>query len=450
MSRPHVVGIAIGDIEMRDEYARSRIVRVSCRPLRSICGAGILCLLIAPTVAHGDDAAQPEPSGDGTPGLRPNRDEFLPVPNVGGNSDTGVQLGVAGSYVRFREGYYPYRFRLDGVISASFKVDSRGLRVVQQYHTVRIDLPQFPMRRVRLDVRADFLRLVDATWFGIGNATTVDPRPVPPDAASANAYIAEHVRMSAGVRIKTDTPFELAFMTHTRYEFPDPYVASKLADDLRSGTVIGGESALLETLSAGIVVDTRDSEFMPRHGIFYQAGMAGTIGAAESVRFGEGSATLTHFASLSRAFILGNRIIGSMKFGNVPYYELQQGGVFDPQYLVGGNGGVRGVRLGRYAGLVKAITNTDLRILPLPRLHVLSWSVLAGATVFFDAGRVWSDYSFHSPEDGSGLGLKYGTGAGVFFQWDEANLFRIDAAYSPDESGRGFPVSFYFQSGFQF
>ena len=165
-------------------------------------------------------------------------------------------------------------------------------------------------------------------------------------------------------------PFDVALYTRGRYLMPDPSPGSKLADDLASGAVIGGKAAYLQTVAAGLMLDTRDDEIMPRRGILYTAGMAGTVGTAESVQFGEGSIALSHYASFGRALIFANRILASMKFGNVPFYELQQGDVFTPKYLVGGNKGVRGVRLGRYAGLAKALVNTELRILPLPRFKV--------------------------------------------------------------------------------
>lgn len=385
-------------------------------------------------------------SSDADGPLPPNRDEFIPVPDVGGNSDIGVELGAAGSYVRFRQDHYPYLFRLDAVVSTSVKHDLRGFRPVQQFHTLRLDAPQFFSPRLRLDSRIDFLRAVDATWFGVGNATTLVPRPAPPDAASAYEYTAEHVRYSALVRIKTNGPFEIALFTHSRYEFPEPYPTSKLSDDLASGAVIGGKPSFLETAAAGCMVDTRDNEIMPRRGIFYQFGVAGTLGTAEHVRFGEASGVTMHFASLARSVIFANRVLASFKVGTVPYYELQQGDVFNPQYLLGGDAGVRGVRLGRYAGLVKAISNTELRFVPIPRFRVLRWRVLAGATVFFDAGRVWSDYDYHPERDGRTLGMKYGVGSGLFFQWDEANLFLVEGAYSNDASGRDLPISFYFES----
>jgi hypothetical protein len=467
---------------MKDDDARSRVGHVAVRPLRSTYDAGgrvrrrsplplglaaVLCIVVAPlaATAHGGGDGSPEPlgpqSGPTAPiatgssleaVLPPNRDEFIPVPDIGGNSDVGLEVGVAASYVRFRENMYPYLFRLDVVGATSFKSDFRGFRAVQQYHTVRLDSPQFLSPRLRFDVRVDFLRAVTATWFGVGNAIAAVPRPPPPDpdAASAYEYIAQHVRLSALFRIKTGTPFDLALLTHTRYEFPDPFPESKLSDDIAAGSVIGGKASLLETVGAGVMIDTRDSELLTTRGIFYAFGLAGTVGSAEAARFGEGSAVLTHFARIARPVIFANRVISSFKFGRLPFYELQQGDVFNPQYLIGGDGGVRGIRLGRYAGLIKVIQNTELRLLPLPRFRVFRWSMLPGATVFFDAGRVWSDYGFHPSVDGRNIGLKWGAGGGLFFQWDAANLFRIDAAYSPDDTARSVPVSFYFESGLHF
>ena len=387
--------------------------------------------------ADGDDAKDKLP---------PNRNEFLPVPDIGGNSDIGLELGVSASYVRFRETHYPYLFRLDAVASTSLKWDIRGLRSVQQYDMIHLDAPQFFSKKLRLDSRVDFLRSVDAPWFGIGNATLAVPRPAPPDAASAYQYTAEHVRFSALLWIKTQSPFEVALFTHARYEFPAPYVGSKLSDDLASGIVIGREDAFLETVAAGFMVDTRDNEIFPRRGIFYQFGVAGTAGTEEHVRFGEVSGVMMHFASLAPWAVFASRVLGSFKFGTMPFYELQQGDVFNPQILLGGEAGVRGVRLGRYAGLVKVIQNTELRFVPIPRFNVLKWRLLVGAVVFFDAGRAWSDYGYHPDVDGRTLGLKYGGGTGLFFQWDEATLFLVEGAYSNDDSGRDLPLSFYFES----
>jgi hypothetical protein len=381
--------------------------------------------------------------------LPPVRDELLPIPQFGGNSDIGIELGVGLSFARFREGYRPYALRLEGVGQASFKIEDGRFRILQQYYAAHVDVPQVASSRARLDLRFDFTRNISAAWFGIGNATKELPLPAPPGTSSAYNFVAQHARLSTLVRVKTDSPFEIALLANTRYEFPDVAPGSKIAEDLASGAVIGGKAALLQSVACGFIVDTRDNEFNPRSGIFYQVGVAGTIGSQEDVRYGEVSAVLAHYAPLGGPFTFASRMVGSALFGNIPFYELEQGGVFEPQYLLGSSNGVRGVRLGRYAGRVKVVNNNEIRVAPFPRFRVLRWRLLVGVDAFFDAGRVWADYVAPAPADGTTLGLKWGAGGGFYFQWDEAALFRIDVAYSP-ESSRGFPLSYYFGSGFLF
>jgi outer membrane protein assembly factor BamA len=430
---------------MREDHARSIDVSTRGAVARGAARCAALVATLLAFVLAPATAFCAAPTDNDTP--QPNRDELIPVPHIGGNSDIGAELGLGLSLARFREGHRPYLFRLDAVAEASFKID-HGFRVLQQYYSLRLDTPQFLSPRVRLDTRIDFVHRINAAWFGPGNASLAIPRAAPPDATSAYEYISQRARLRSQLRIKTDTPFDLAFASNTRYEFPDPYGGSKLEEDLASGTIIGGKPALLQTIAAGFMVDTRDNEFRPQRGIFYQVGVSGTVGSEESVRFGEASAVLAHYAPLGGPFTFASRMVGSFEFGNMPYYELAQGGVFAPQYLVGGSRGIRGVRLGRYVGRIKIVTNTELRVAPFPRFGVLGWKVLVGMTAFFDAGRVWADYKFDPQVDGTKLGLKWGAGGGFFFQWDQANVFRIEIAHS-GEAG-GFPIAYYLENGLIF
>ena len=100
---------------------------------------------------------------------------------------------------------------------------------------------------------------------------------------------------------------------------------------------------LLAGVAAGGMIDTRDSEFVTRRGVFYQVGVAATVGSSDQVSYGEASAVLAHFTPLGGPFIFANRFVASFQFGRVPFYDLAQGGVFEPQYLLGGETGVRGV-----------------------------------------------------------------------------------------------------------
>jgi len=406
----------------------------------------------APPVLRDPASAAPSKDAeDADAPLPAHRNEHMIVPDAGGNSDIGAEAGVSVFVAHFRPGYYPYRWRMDAVAEVSLKSDARGFRPVQQSHSVRFDIPGFLSPRLRLDVRANFLRQVNASWFGVGNDTAAVDLPRPEEAASAYDYIARQIRVRSLLRITTGTPFTIALAANVRYEFPETYVGSKLESDARSGGIIGLQPTLLETVAAGFIVDTRDEEFIPHRGVFYQVGVGQTLGTREGIAFGEVSAVLSHYAPLvPKKLTFASRMIGSFKFGDVPFYELQQGGVFDPIYLVGGYRGMRGAPLGRYAGAVKAVANHELRLTPIPRFRVFGFRLLVGMNAFFDAARVFSDYAFGRPEDGRRLGLKWASGGGFFFQWDAAGVFRVEAAYSPEAAARGFPVAFYLENGLIF
>ncbi len=84
--------------------------------------------------------------------------------------------------------------------------------------------------------------------------------------------------------------------------------------------------------------------------------------------------------------------------------------------------------------------------------HFLKQKFSMGADALFDTGRSWLDYSFRSPLDGSGVGLKYGVGGGLYFLWGQAAFFRVDAAYSPDAQAENptFPLGLYVADGTMF
>jgi hypothetical protein len=394
--------------------------------------------------------------------LDPRRYELAGFPIVGGNSDIGLQFGGAVTWTRFFDAARPYLWNIDLLLSASVKDDTAGFRLVQQSHVLRLDAPDLVGDRARLDARGSFLRTINAGYYGLGNATTAQPGPGQADIGRRYQYLQEEGRVRTIVRVHSGppgarSPIDFAFGTNVRYEAPTAYDGTKLAEDLagppmQATRVLGGPSMLLTGVAVGMMIDTRDSEFVTTRGFFYQLGLGATAGTSESVAYGEASIVLAHYAPLGGPFIFASRVVASFQFGRVPFYDLAQGGVFEPQYLLGGETGVRGVPIGRYAGRVKAIANTEVRALPFPRFTILQQRIRIGLSAFFDAGRVWSDYSVISPADGTGLGAKYGAGLGTFLQWGEAAIFRVEVAYSPDavSENPGFPVGIYVSDGVMF
>jgi hypothetical protein len=402
------------------------------------------------------EASKPKQAGD----LDPRRYELAGFPILGGNSDIGFQFGGAATWTRFYDGARPYLWNVDLLLSASLKDDANGFRMVQQSHVLRLDLPDLWNSRLRVDVRASYQRTINAGYFGLGNATTTDLPAGQTSTGRTFQYTQEEGRVRTIARLHTDSLFDVALGVNLRYEAPATYAASRLAQDLAQTDpsqpglplIPGGDSMLLAGIAAGFIVDTRDSEFITRSGFFYQLGVGATVGSTDQTGYGEAAIVLAHFAPLGGPFSFASRFVGSMQFGRVPFYDLQQAGVFEPQYLVGGENGVRGVPQGRYAGRAKFAQNTEIRATPFPHFHLLGQRLLVGTTAFFDAGRVWSDYAVISQADGNSLGMKFGIGGGLFLQWGEAAIFRVEAAYSPDavSENPGFPIGLYVSDGLMF
>src|ERR1019366_9356502 len=113
---------------------------------------------------------------------------------------------------------------------------------------------------------------------------------------------------------------------------------------------------------------------------------------------------LATYKPIGGPFVLALRGVADLEFGNVPIYDLYTGGPFQTW---------------RYSGLVKIFGNAEVRALVL-RFRIAGQRFRVGGNVLFDAGRLWADYTFTSPLDGRGVGLKWGAGAGAYLQWGQA------------------------------
>jgi hypothetical protein len=413
-------------------------------------------LLCVSTAAFGDEGEATEKT------VKDRRYELAGFPILGGSTDIGVQFGGAATLTHFYDKQFPYDWNLDLLLSASIKDDQNGVRLVQQSHVLRLDSPGLLQGRLRVDTRGSFTQTINAGYYGLGNASVADTTPLPGQSTIGRRYQyqQDEGRVRAIARLHTGTPLDVAFGANLRYEAPIVYQdpATKLSQDLGarnpdgSPVAIGGASMALAGLTVGLMYDTRDSEFVTRRGIFYQVGVGPTVGGAQQVAFGEASAVLAHFAPLPGPFVFASRFVASFEFGRIPFYDLAQGGNFEPQYMLGSESGVRGVPFGRYAGPIKLMTNIEIRATPFPRFTLLGQRLRIGTTTFFDAGRVWNQYALISAADGDTLGLKYGIGGGVFLQWGEAAIFRIEAAFSPDaeSENQNLPVGIYVSDGLLF
>lgn len=385
------------------------------------------------------------------------KNELAGAPILGGNTDIGFQIGLAATFTRASPRYTPYRWKFDGLISASIKDGPRGTEVVQQSHDMRIDIPRAVSGKIRIMPAIFFERTVNAGYFGIGNAA---PAIANPDGSygSRYQYIHREIRARVNLRSPLSGPTSIMYGLTLRNIDPTAYAESKLALDAQRKQpdgdpyVRGLQTLNHAILSGGVIYDTRDNEITPQRGAFDQWALrlGGATPTRADVAYGGANFIVRRYVPLAKDLVFAARGLVDAMAGRVAFYDLSQGGAFIPLDLPGGAQGVRGVPNGRYQGLIKVVGNVELRYTHL-RFRLFGDDFRIGNNVFFDAGRVFSGYGWDA-RDGKGLGLKYGVGAGIFVVWGTAAVFRVEFAYSPDAvtANPNFPIGIYAADGQMF
>jgi outer membrane protein assembly factor BamA len=309
-----------------------------------------------------------------------------------------------------------------------------------------------------------YQRTIDQGYFSLGNASIGSPPANAPPRYFQ--YLDSELRARQLARIALGPKgYDLVVIGTFRAEAPETYAKSKLAADALEKNADGtpfirglnphGSSELgVAMLGGGLIYDTRDDEVFTHSGTFHQVGLRAVQGLPyeENIQYGAAGANFCWYVPLQhRLLVFATRIAVDLEFGNVPFYDLFTGGPFQTYDMPGGPTGIRGVPSGRYLGRVKALGNAEFRSLPIS-FHLFHQSFHVGGDVFFDTGRIWVDYTFSSKLDGSGFGLKYGVGGGIYALWGQAAFFRVEAAYSPDQVSEnpGFPLGIYVEEGTMF
>ncbi|MGD0678393.1 MAG: BamA/TamA family outer membrane protein, partial [Polyangiaceae bacterium] len=380
-------------------------------------------------------------------------------PLIGGNSDIGFELGAVGTLSYFADGVKPYAWNQDLLASWSFKGGpTGGIELAQQSYQWNIDWLDVLGQSIRLVPQAAYTRTINVGYFGLGDASS-DTVPGPPANRERYFEFVENLLYARTIaRIHLGHACDILAAGTYRYVVPEAYADSKLAADERaprgadgSPLIRGTRPLSLLSVAGGFGYDSRDNEVFTTRGMYHQVGLRLEQGIplGDDVRYGEAGAILTDFQPITGPVMLATRIVASFQFGRVPFYDLLQAGPFQLKELPGGSSGVRGVPIGRYLGPIKVVGNAELRALPI-HFELFKQKFHVGGDLFVDTGRVWSDYSFRSPLDGRGIGLKYGVGTGLYFLWGQAAIFRVEAAYSPDAISNGGPIGLYVEDGTMF
>ena len=367
------------------------------------------------------------------------------VPAAGGSTDIGVAVGYFTALTRNQTGYVPYVWNLEsaGLVSFGLKNGNVDLPYIDVF--AKLTVPRLGGQPLDLEVRPSFTDEQALYYYGMGNASSATL----PAGQSLTylQYARIHPSLLTDVRVKVvDHVGAIAGTRFTESSLAIP-ADSKLGQDLRTGSpevkgLIGPTApSLVALLIYGLQVDTRDSEVTPHRGTFDEAKVHLSPGGIPSLpyRYGEASLNLRGYLPLGSHVTLAGRIIGDVLFGSPPMAELPR---FEDTYF---GGDIRGVPAQRYYGKVKIISNLEVRA-RLFDFHALSKPMSFGVEAFFDSGRVWADTRPHPELDGTGIGLKYGTGGGVRLTSGTAFVLRADLAWSPD----AIPIGAYVTAGEMF
>jgi hypothetical protein len=383
-----------------------------------------------PAPKHHDDVVQHDYWTD--------RLEPAGFPIIGGDSDIGFQFGAVGTLSYFKDGVKPYEWSMNLVLSWSVKGGPTGAEVAQQNYLWMMDVPEFLSPRFRIYPEVSYTHTVNYGYFGFGNASSGTTPADNPNPGRYHEWIQSYTQVRPLARITIREPLYAEVMAQYLHISPQTYADSLLQQNEQAPapgqpTLYGTTALSLPSVAGGLMWDSRDDEIFPRSGMFHEVGVRYLQGLPFSagVRYLEAGAILRGYLPLPGPFVLAGRFVADFQVGHVPFYDLFQAGPFDQKEMPGGSSGIRGVPVGRYLGPIKMVGNIELRALYL-KLKILKQKFTVGNDVFFDTGRVWSDYSFHSPLDGSGLGLHYGVGGGLYILWGEAAMLRVEVSYSPD------------------
>lgn len=423
--------------------ARRFLVIAQARPARF--AVALLALLTA-VGAPARAAASDEEKSDEKKSEKKKDSEFTAVPFVGGDSDVGFGGGFIASWARLgnRE---PYLLRVEAATAVTFKRPEDSWAVPYTDAYVLIEAPHVVPERMRLRLRVSYTREQRLPYSGLGNAS----EPVPEAEDERSRYTRTHPTADLQTELNLTKALHILLGVNFTPNWIHVNSDSRLAQDMTMGSdtvrrLLGNaENHSVLLFSYGATIDTRDNLVNSRRGFYASARVDLAPGPSGSFthRWARANTSVRGFVPLvAERLTLAGRVVTDWLFGDAPFYELPR---YDSTSAIGGPSGVRGIPAQRYFGKIKAFGNLELRS-ELVKVHMLGKETTWGITGFFDAGRVWADYDAHPELDGTELGLKYGTGAGLRIASGKSFVLRFDVAWSRESE----PVSAYLLSGHAF
>ncbi len=356
----------------------------------------------------GSKAHADEPDADEEPQVRQGSD-WLAIPLLEFNDDEGLVYGVKVELIDFGQNEKPYAWYAEAKLQHS--------TTNRHQHRLLFDFPRAWSTRWRLTIRAEFLHIADANYFGAGNRSP----GVGARGERFHQYRLTEPRLTAQARYVWNNGFFIGTGLTGNVTLIDVPDGRLLA--LQAPRGLNGGVGLAMVATAGF--DNRDNELVPHRGIYAEVYARG---APETVGNTFGTATMGtiaqgYFDPLSW-LVLAQRFMLERSVGDVPFYEMGHMGSLHIFPALGGVFSQRGFLENRFIGRGRFLSNTEARVY-FPPL----WDHLhTGLVAFTDVSRVVED-------DGQSFidGLHPSYGGGVSINWKYAFLFRMD--YGVSEEG---------------
>lgn len=304
--------------------------------------------------------------------------QLLPQAAGGFNYDDGLWLGAGMQYTKygFRKEPYEQRHRL--ILGHALATKATNVKYYGHFVNVigKNDL------KINFDARApDNI----ANFFGVGNETAfvkVGENPI--------TYYRTRYNLIT-TQIKLEHTFARSFKVYGGI-IGQYYTADSLDNLGRNINVYDaanpGENVFTKKIFLGLLggfqLDTRNSEFMPIRGVYWNTFLIGTQQLDETNRsFGRFETDMIIYTSFHKdpRFVLINHFGGGINVGD-PYY-------FQMCYL-GGSTNLRGYRNYRFAGNNKFFYNVEVRVKLFDFTSYLFPGSI-GIIAFNDLGRVWTE-----------------------------------------------------------
>ncbi|MHB8872407.1 MAG: Omp85 family outer membrane protein [Myxococcaceae bacterium] len=353
--------------------------------------------------------------------------DAIAIPLISYNTDLGLGLGAAAGAYFHKKGYVPYRH---GVAAQVF-FTTKGV----QSHFLRYDGPRL-LGPLRVEARLDLKRELYAPYFGLGNlsAPGVEDSPSSRDRRFAFDYISP----GGGVRLRGAPLEKGALQVYGGYSYRYTMVRPYPGTLLQKEQPVGIEGGSTGQIQLGALFDTRENETDPTYGGVEELSFLGSsLPTGSSYTYGGFTVSERRFFSLGTPkLIFAQRLYLDLLFGEVPFYEFSSGGGLQVPEGVGGMNTVRGVPRNRYIGVLKVVSNSELRFYPY-QFQLLGAPVKVGGLVYFDLGRVWHP----DVVDGAWYAWHPGVGAG-FRASRRSAVVRIDYGLATETLRSAFYITF--------